>query len=144
MLLAIQELRSTQDEDSAALVRALDDAEYVNALVDNLHQASRLRSGLESGAGDCELGAIVDHLGARFRALGGAHRDDGPGIPADLIDLEAPTFLLDPARQRSRGFGLAITAAAAERLGWSFALERMEPCGTRATLAGPRLPTRTA
>lgn len=194
LLLAVQELEPDLPKGSPALGRALDDAEYVIALVDNLHQASRLRTGIASTEGHCDLVSIVERLGARFGALGltrevevgtatpdapvvvrggpalaeraianlihnavrhghpGGHvavvlepvagsftltvLDDGPGLPEDAVDLMAPTFLLDPARGRSRGLGLAITAAAAERLGWTLSLEPAEPTGLRAVITG--------
>lgn len=53
-----------------AVGRALDDAEYVNALVDNLHQGTLLRRGLESAGGVVDLCEIVQRLEARFAALG--------------------------------------------------------------------------
>lgn len=69
LLLAVQELVPLGG--GSAVRRALDDAEYVNALVDNLHQATLLRRGLESSAaGVVDLGEIVQRLGARFAALG--------------------------------------------------------------------------
>lgn len=194
LLLAVQELKADSPSGAPALGRALDDAEYVIALVDNLHQASRLRAGIAATDGSCDLASIVERLGARFRALGlnrevevgtatpdapvvvrggpalaeraianlihnavrhghsGGHvavmldeqdgtftltvLDDGPGLPEDAVDLMAPTFLLDPARQRSRGLGLAITAAAAEQLGWTLSLEPAEPTGLKAVITG--------
>lgn len=49
--------------------RALADAVYLGALVDNLHQGARLRHDLEVAEGAVELGALVVRLEARYRAL---------------------------------------------------------------------------
>lgn len=68
LLLAVQELVPVGGE--SAVRRALDDAEYVNSLVDNLHQATVLRRGLEAAEGVVDLREIVQRLAARFAALG--------------------------------------------------------------------------
>ncbi len=71
LLLAVQELAPVARPGDAAVRRALDDAEYVNALVDNLHQGTLLRRGLEVGEDSrVDLREIVERLEARFRALG--------------------------------------------------------------------------
>ena len=70
LVLALQDLVPLAGVGSA-VGRALDDAEYVNALVDNLHQGTLLRRGLESSdAGVVDLCEIVQRLEARFAALG--------------------------------------------------------------------------
>lgn len=69
LVLAVQELVPLHR--GPVVGRALDDAEYVNALVDNLHQGTLLRRGLESaGAGVIDVCEIVQRLEARFSALG--------------------------------------------------------------------------
>lgn len=71
LLLAVQELGPVARPGDAAVRRALDDAEYVIALVDNLHQGTLLRRGLEVGEDSrVDLREIVERLEARFRALG--------------------------------------------------------------------------
>ena len=69
LVLAVQDLVPLRG--GPAVGRALDDAEYVNALVDNLHQGTLLRRGLSSSAaGVVDLCEIVQRLEARFAALG--------------------------------------------------------------------------
>lgn len=71
LLLAVQELVPSERASGPAVRRALDDAEYVNALVDNLHQGTLLRRGLEVAEGPpVDLREIVERLEARFAALG--------------------------------------------------------------------------
>lgn len=71
LLLAVQEIAPFAGATGRGAVgRALDDAEYVNALVDNLHQGALLREGLESRTGRTPLGEVCERLGVRFRALG--------------------------------------------------------------------------
>ncbi|MEL6345676.1 MAG: HAMP domain-containing sensor histidine kinase [Myxococcota bacterium] len=69
LLLALQEV-SAEVGDSEATRRALGDAAYVTSLVDNLHEATRLRRGASVTAGQADLHIIVERLGARFVALG--------------------------------------------------------------------------
>lgn len=69
LLLALQEVRA-EVGPQPALHRALGDAAYVTALIDNLHEATRLRRGADVTAGEADLGLIVERLGARFGALG--------------------------------------------------------------------------
>lgn len=196
LLLAVQELAAAIPGLARAPVsRALDDAEYVNALVDNLHQGTRLREGLETGAGTVDLADLVERLGVRFAALG-RHRDvevaasrpdgplvvpgnpalaeravanlvhnavrhgragghvailldrvgagfeltvvdDGPGLrPDDLASLQNTTFLLEEARRRGGGLGVAITNGVCARLGWSIRYEAPEDGGLRVTIRG--------
>lgn len=71
LLLAVQEIAPVAPPRDPAIRRALDDAEYVNALVDNLHQSTLLRQGLEVGENSrVDVSEIVERLEARFRALG--------------------------------------------------------------------------
>jgi signal transduction histidine kinase len=90
LLLAVQEAAVDVKGEAArkALRRALDDAESVNALVDNLHQGTRLRESLETGEGRANLVEIVERLGARFRALG-QHR----GVEVDAAVPEEPVWV---------------------------------------------------
>ncbi len=50
--------------------RALADVVYLAALVENLHQGTRLRQDVEVAAGDVELGGLVDRLERRFAIVG--------------------------------------------------------------------------
>lgn len=68
LVLAVQEI--VPHYNGSVVGRVLDDAEYVNALVDNLHQETILRRGLESAQGSADLCEIVQRLEARFAALG--------------------------------------------------------------------------
>ena len=65
--------------------------------------------------------------------------DDGPGMgDSVLADLRSATFVLDPARRRGPGLGVAITAEIARRAGWTLAYEAVEPRGTRVRIRGPK------
>ncbi len=70
LLLAVQEVRA--EADGPAARRALTDAAYVAALVENLHQAARMRHGLDPAEGSTDLRDLVLRLEVRFRALGEA------------------------------------------------------------------------
>ena len=50
--------------------RALQDADYLTGLVENLHQGTRLRHGLDPTEGEVDLRDVVSRLEVRFRALG--------------------------------------------------------------------------
>lgn len=68
LLLAVQEVHA--EAGTASARRALGDVAYLTALVENLHQAARLRYGLDAREGTADLREVVDRLGVRFRALG--------------------------------------------------------------------------
>lgn len=72
MLLALQEVdaSSPADLDRAGLIRALSDAESMSALIDNLHQGTRLRQGFDLREERADLAEIVARLEVRFAALG--------------------------------------------------------------------------
>ncbi|MFT5684394.1 MAG: signal transduction histidine kinase [Myxococcota bacterium] len=87
LLLALQEVIAVSEEEQTGLPlrRALGDTAYVAALVDNLHEATRLRQGVDVTAGQSDLTSIVERLGARFVALGG-HQ----GISVAVATPEVP------------------------------------------------------
>ena len=65
--------------------RALSDTVYLSTLVDNLHQAARLRHDFDVASGQVELGELVARIAQRFAILGrhagvsvALHRPDGP------------------------------------------------------------------
>ena len=58
------------DEEAQAGRRAIADAMYLGALVENLHQAVRLRHGLDAREGTVDLRDVVTRVGARFAVLG--------------------------------------------------------------------------
>jgi signal transduction histidine kinase len=70
LLLAVQEVRA--ESRAPAANRALADAAYVAALVENLHQAARIRHGLDAREGETDLRDLALRLEVRFRALGDA------------------------------------------------------------------------
>lgn len=67
MLLALQE--ASAETGAVTVSRALADAESMSALVDNLHQGSRLRRGSDVADGVTDLREVVSRLGLRFTAL---------------------------------------------------------------------------
>lgn len=71
MQLAVEELlgaSSASDRDVAR--RAMSDTLYVTSLVENLHEATRLRHGRDPTRGTVDLGSVVERVGERFRAVG--------------------------------------------------------------------------
>ncbi len=124
LLLAVQELGAAVPPGDPALRRALGDAEYVNALVDNLHQASRLRSGLPPATGSFDLGEIVSRLGTRFAALGalqevevGAATPDGPVVvrgAAALAERAVANLVHNAVRHGNEGGHVALVLDAAD------------------------------
>lgn len=68
LVLALQEVGD--EAPSPASRRALTDAAYLGALVENLHQAARLRHGLDPLEGVTDLADVVARLEVRFQALG--------------------------------------------------------------------------
>jgi signal transduction histidine kinase len=88
LLLALQEVEAVADDDArAASRRALTDAAYVTTLVENLHQAARLRHGLDPRVGQSDLAEIVRRVEARFRAIGAA-RGVEVGASTDVARAE--------------------------------------------------------
>ncbi len=67
-------------------------------------------------------------------------RDEGPGVPADMIArLTEPFFRADEARSSNgAGLGLAIAQAIAEAHGGRLALKNLQPHGFSASLILPR------
>lgn len=82
LLLALQEVDATTPGGVLPPVRrAMQDAAYVSTLVENLHQATRLRHGLDPLEGQVDLGEVVRNLEVRFRALG---RVEGVAVAASV------------------------------------------------------------
>ena len=118
LLLAAQEVTaSTTGEAARAARRALDDAESMSALVDNLHQGTRLRQGLLA-TGQVDLCALVERLGTRFRALGANNgvsvevaAPDGPlyarGAP-DLAERAIANLVHNAVRHGAEGGHVAL------------------------------------
>ncbi len=70
--LSIEFLANDPDSEDKAQAgrRAISDAMYLGALVENLHQAVRLRHGLDAREGTVDLRDVVTRVGARFAVLG--------------------------------------------------------------------------
>jgi signal transduction histidine kinase len=86
LLLAVQELLA--ETPSAPAGRALSDVAYLTALVENLHQAARLRHGLDAREGVADLREVVLRSEIRFRALGQAS-----GVEVAAAVPEAPVMV---------------------------------------------------
>ncbi len=86
MQLALELLAAeTADDLRHEARRALADGVYLSALVENLHQATRLRHAIDVTAGETDLGDVVRRLERRFAIVGrhadiavAAHAPDGP------------------------------------------------------------------
>jgi signal transduction histidine kinase len=97
LLLAIGEVDAAHP-GSAATARAIGDAAYVTALVDNLHQAARLQHGLDPTLGECDLLDVVRRIELRFRALGAAKGVDvAASVPEGHLWVGCETALLERA-----------------------------------------------
>lgn len=101
LLLALQEVRASVPGDSVQAVRrALTDASYVSALVENLHHAARLRHGLDPLDGTCDLTEVVSRLEVRFRALGEV---EGVDVAAATPDNAVPVHCQPALAERALG-----------------------------------------
>lgn len=89
LLLAVEEVSDEVDGEEAreAVARAIGDAAYVSDLIDNLHQATRLRQGLNAAEGEVDLCEVVERLGIRFRAIA---RHEGIEVAASIPDDPVP------------------------------------------------------
>lgn len=89
-------------EELAADHDGLGDAQlevaYLEALADNLHQATRLRRGAGSVASEVDLDEIVERVGARFAILGRSRgvRVD-VALPAGRLRVDADAALVERA-----------------------------------------------
>lgn len=83
--LSIEELADqARDADGRTVARrAVQDTVYLATLVENLHQAVRLRHGLDAREGQVDLGLLVERVAARFTALG---RLEGVEVSASRPD----------------------------------------------------------
>ncbi|MEZ4323264.1 MAG: HAMP domain-containing sensor histidine kinase [Myxococcota bacterium] len=89
LVLALQEVDAVAgSEGREAARRALTDAAYVTTLVENLHQAARLRHGLDPTVGECDLAEIVRRVEVRFRAIGAAR-----GVEVGASAVEGPVVV---------------------------------------------------
>lgn len=70
LLLALQEVEATPGASADPARRALQDANYVSALIENLHHAARLRHGLDPLQGKVDLCDVVRRLEVRFQTVG--------------------------------------------------------------------------
>lgn len=86
LMLAIEELRG--DGPTAVTSRATTEVAYLSSLVDNLHQATRLRHGLDPRSGRVDLQQVVERIAVRFRALGAAR-----GVQVEASAPEAPVWV---------------------------------------------------
>jgi len=87
LLLALQEVQRHQP-GGPAVQRALQDTTYVSDLVENLHQATRLRHGLDIERGRSDLTAILRRLETRFRAIGAAE-----GVEVSAATPDGPVLV---------------------------------------------------
>lgn len=99
LLLALQEVDALAgDEGREAARRALTDAAYVTTLVENLHQAARLRHGLDPTVGTSDLAEIVRRVEVRFRAIGAARGVEvGASATNDPVLVSCEPSLLERA-----------------------------------------------
>lgn len=98
LLLALQETRA--ETESASASRALVDAAYLSALIENLHQAARLRHGLDAREGTVDLREVVGRAEVRFRALGEAQGVQvAAAIPDDPVVVQCTPVLAERAVQ---------------------------------------------
>ena len=99
LLLALQEVDAVAgDEGRSAARRALTDAAYVTTLVENLHQAARLRLGLDPAVGRTDLSEVVRRVEARFRAIGAARGVEvGASAPSEAVVVACEPSLLERA-----------------------------------------------
>lgn len=114
MMLALQEVGALVEDGDArtATRRALSDVGYVTTLVENLHQAARLRHGLDPVAGETDLAEVVRRIEARFRALGAARGVEvGASAPDTPVIVRCEPSLLERAVANLVHNGLAHGAA---------------------------------
>lgn len=100
LLLALQDVQAEVDSEGAraSTGRALGDAAYVADLVENLHQAARMRHGLDVAEGDADLRDIVGRLDVRFRALGAATGVEvGAAVPDEAVIVRCTPTLAERA-----------------------------------------------
>ncbi|MEN0065849.1 MAG: HAMP domain-containing sensor histidine kinase [Myxococcota bacterium] len=94
LLLALQEVEVAAPTAHTPIRRAFQDATYVSGLVENLHNATRLRHGLDPLEGRTDLCEVVSRLEVRFAAIGrvedvevGAARPESPVLVQCSPDL---------------------------------------------------------
>ncbi|MFH1467655.1 MAG: HAMP domain-containing sensor histidine kinase [Pseudomonadota bacterium] len=101
LLLCTEELSEAGAEGAPEVAaRALEDTVYLEALVDNLRQATLLRHGLDprSGAARTDLGDVVRRVGQRFAALGRRRGVEVVwAVPDALVPVRCPPALAERA-----------------------------------------------
>lgn len=78
--------------------RALADAVYLSSMVENLHQATRLRHELDATAGNTELSDLVRRVEARFSIVG---RHAGVEVAASTPEQEVRVACLPALAERA-------------------------------------------
>jgi signal transduction histidine kinase len=107
LLLATEELSEAAGQGDGGgsgtpdvAARALEDTVYLDALVDNLRQATLLRHGLDPLAGDvrADLGEVARRVGQRFAALGRRRQVEvGWAVPDEPVWARCPPALAERA-----------------------------------------------
>ena len=101
LLLCTEELSEAGAERSPEVAaRALEDTVYLEALVDNLRQATLLRHGLDLGAGTerADLAEVVRRVGQRFAALGRRRSVEVAwATPDEPVPVRCPSALAERA-----------------------------------------------
>ncbi|MBX2801520.1 MAG: HAMP domain-containing histidine kinase [Myxococcales bacterium] len=101
LLLALQDVEADATLDSRNSVRrALQDTSYVSTLVENLHQAARLRHGLDPQRGVVDLREVVHRLEIRFQRLGHV---DQVEVAASLPERPVPVRCTPSLAERAIG-----------------------------------------
>ncbi|MCB9794636.1 MAG: HAMP domain-containing histidine kinase [Alphaproteobacteria bacterium] len=96
LMLAVQELAATSPDGPVS--RATTEVAYLSSLVDNLHQATRLRHGLDARVGEVDLRELVRRVELRFRALGRARGVEvAAATPEGPVPVCAEPALLERA-----------------------------------------------
>lgn len=101
LMLAVQELAATTPGPSVA--RATTEVAYLSSLVDNLHQATRLRHGLDPQVGEVDLVELVQRVELRFRALGEAQ-----GVSVNAAAEEEPVLVTAEPALLERALGNVV------------------------------------
>lgn len=100
MQLSIEALAGEPESDEEAQIarRAVEDAVYLGALVENLHQAVRLRHGLDAREGQVDLREVVARVAERFGVLGQAEGVDvASAQPDDPVIVQCTPALAERA-----------------------------------------------
>lgn len=146
MHLALEALASESDASARQEARrALADVVYLSSMVENLHQATRLRQEVEVTLGEVELGELVRRLEQRFAIVG---RHAGIAVAANVPDEpvwatclpalaeRALANLVQNAVEHNPGPGhVAITLTRSGEGGWTLTVTDDGPGLPQGTLA---------